>query len=247
MALIVIPARYASTRLPGKPLLDETGVPLVVHVLERARRARRAERVVVATDDPRILEAVRAAGGEAVMTSSDHRSGTDRVAEAVRDLPGDVVVNLQGDEPDIDPDHVDALVDAVLSDESIAMATVAAPLDPGDATNENVVKVVLDRAGRALYFSRSPLPFVRNAGAAVPLRHAGIYAFRRDALLRFVSIAPTPLETTESLEQLRALESGMAIRVVVVDDVAPGIDTPADYAAFVKRRKNREARGTQDS
>jgi 3-deoxy-manno-octulosonate cytidylyltransferase (CMP-KDO synthetase) len=239
MALFVIPARFGSTRLPGKPLLSETGRPLVVHVLENAARARSADRVVVATDDERILAAVRDAGGEAVLTSPDHRSGTDRVAEAARGLPGGVVVNVQGDEPELDPEHLDRLVAALDADPEAGIATLAAPAGPGDDASPHVVKVVVAGSGRALYFSRSPIPYHRDE--AVPrLRHAGVYAFRREALEAFVRTPPTPLERAESLEQLRALESGVAVKVVVVDRVAPGIDTPEDYAAFVARRREKE-------
>jgi 3-deoxy-manno-octulosonate cytidylyltransferase (CMP-KDO synthetase) len=237
MAILVIPARYGSTRLPGKPLLSETGRPLVVHVLENASRARCAERVVVATDDARILEAVRAAGGEAVLTAGRHQSGTDRVAEAVAGLSGEFVVNVQGDEPEIDPGHLDRLVDALDRDPTVGIATLAAPCSREEATSPHVVKVVLDREGRALYFSRSPIPYDRDGGGVRWLRHAGVYAYRRATLEALVRTPPTPLERAESLEQLRALETGRAIRVVVVDRVVPGIDTREDYDAFVGRWK----------
>lgn len=178
------------------------------------------------------------------MTSRDHESGTDRVAEAAADLPGEIVVNVQGDEPELDPDHLDRLIGAVEDDEGCGLATLAAPIEKADLPDPNVVKVVIDTCGRALYFSRAPIPHERRSGQAVALRHAGVYAFRRGVLARFVDIPPTPLERAESLEQLRAIESGIPIRVVVVDRVAPGIDTPGDYAAFLARLER--SRGKQD-
>jgi 3-deoxy-manno-octulosonate cytidylyltransferase (CMP-KDO synthetase) len=239
VALIVIPARYGSTRLPGKPLLPAAGRPIIVHVLARAWRASCADRVIVATDDQRIVDAVADAGGEAVLTREDHCSGTDRVAEAVADIEGDIVVNVQGDEPEIRPDHIDLLVRAIEEDDDIGMATIAAPIvgpeGSADAENPNVVKVVVDARGRALYFSREPIPHHREATTSPRLRHCGIYAYRRETLEALVRTEPTPLERSESLEQLRALETGHDIRVVVVDRVAPGIDTQEDYAAFLRR------------
>jgi len=230
-------------RLPGKPLLAESGKPLVVHTLESARRARCAARVVVATDDARIAAAVRAAGGEAAMTSPDCRSGTDRVAEAARGIPGeDLVLNCQGDEPEVDPAALDALAAAMEADPAIEMGTLAAPLGAeSEAAAPQVVKVVSDARGFALYFSRSPIPFRRDpAGPARALRHVGVYAFRRAFLERFASLPATPLERTESLEQLRALENGVRIRVVPVDRAPPGVDTREDYDAFVRRRRERK-------
>jgi 3-deoxy-manno-octulosonate cytidylyltransferase (CMP-KDO synthetase) len=231
-----------ATRLPGKPLLAETGKPLVVHTLEAARGARRAKRVVVATDDERIAAAVRAAGGEAAMTSPACRSGTDRVAEAARGIPGeDVVLNLQGDEPEIDPADLDALAAAMESDPSIEMGTLAAPLGPGEDALPSVVKVVVDARGFALYFSRAAIPFRRDpAGPAPALRHVGVYAYRRAFLERFAKMEETPLERTEVLEQLRALENGVRIRVVAAERAPPGIDTREDYEAFVRRRRERK-------
>ena len=243
MALIVIPARMGSERLPGKPLLAETGKPLVVHTLESARRARCAKRVVVATDDERIAAAVRAAGGEAAMTSPACRTGTDRVAEAARAIPGeDLVLNCQGDEPEVDPAALDALADAMEKDRAIEMGTLAAPIaDEAEAAAPQVVKVVADARGLALYFSRAPIPFRRDAaGPARTMRHVGVYAFRRAFLDRFASLPATPLEKTEMLEQLRALENGARIRVVPVDRAPPGVDTREDYEAFVRRRRERK-------
>jgi len=245
-AIVIIPARYASTRLPGKPLLDRTGKPLIQHVVEAVRPARCVESVVVATDDQRIAAAVTAFGGEVVMTSADCRSGTDRLAQAADLMAlGDdaVVVNVQCDEPEMAPQHVDRLVD-LLERSKADMATLASPLPAGQASDPNRVKVVLDRQGYALYFSRSPIPFDRDGAApAGYLLHLGIYAYRVGFLARYAAMAPTPAEQAEKLEQLRALEYGRRIAVGVVDHYAAGIDTPADYEAFVARC----ARGQQRS
>lgn len=223
IVLAVIPARFESHRLPGKPLADIAGKPMVQHVYERAS-ASAVDRVVVATDDVRIRDAVSAFGGEAVMTRSDHVSGTDRVHEAAgRALagPGDIIVNVQGDEPLLDPTLVDRLVEAVRDGADVA--TAATPV--ADAADPNVVKVVCDASGHALYFSREPIP---HGGPY--LQHLGVYAFRRDALERFVTTSPGRLERIERLEQLRVLESGGRIRVVLVDRAHPSVDTPADLA-----------------
>jgi 3-deoxy-manno-octulosonate cytidylyltransferase (CMP-KDO synthetase) len=241
MALIVIPARMGSQRLPGKPLLAETGKPLVVHTLEAVRHCARASRVVVATDDEAIAAAVRAAWGEAILTSRDCRSGTDRVAEAAAKAPGDdLVLNVQGDEPEIDPAALDALAAAMEEDPSLEMGTLAGPLGEGDEERTGVVKVVTDAKGCALYFSRAPIPFRRDpSGPAPRLRHIGVYAYRRALLARFSAMEETPLERTEMLEQLRALEHGVRIRVVETLHAPPGIDTREDYDAFVRRWKER--------
>jgi len=243
LALIVIPARMGATRLPGKPLLAETGKPLVVHTLEAVRHCTRAARVVVATDDERIASAVRAAWGEAILTSPDCRSGTDRVAEAARAIAGEeIVVNVQGDEPEVDPASLDALISAMEGDLTIPMATLAAPiLSDEELAAPSVVKVVVDQKGDAIYFSRAPIPFARDPlGPARPRRHVGVYAYRRAFLQRFAAMEATPLERTEVLEQLRALENGIRIRVVAADRAPPGIDTPEDYRAFVQRWKERK-------
>jgi 3-deoxy-manno-octulosonate cytidylyltransferase (CMP-KDO synthetase) len=232
----VIPARYASTRLPGKPLLAETGKPLIRHVYEQVRACAAVDRVLVATDDERILEAVRGFGGEAVMTSLHHPSGTDRIAEAVRDVECARVLNVQGDEPEIEPDLLEALVG--LLDEGAEMATLAAPFsDPKDALLSSRVKVVIDRHHNALYFSRSRIPHA-NGSAAPALLHLGLYGYTRTFLLRYVTLDRTPLEQAERLEQLRALEHGYKIKVGIVRQPSRGgIDTPEDYAAFVRRVK----------
>lgn len=238
---IVIPARFASTRLPGKPLLDLGGAPMIVRVLERVQ-ALGARSVCVATDHEGVRDAVRAAGGEVVMTRADHPSGTDRLAE-VAQLQGwdedDIVVNVQGDEPLIDPASVCAVARALAADAEASIATVAHRLSATeDAFNPNVVKVVCDAAGRALYFSRAPIPWARDDFAATPavlpaelvmMRHVGLYAYRVSFLRRYASLAPSPLEHWEALEQLRALWHGYRIQVLELASAPPaGVDTEAD-------------------
>jgi len=230
---VIIPARYASTRLPGKPLLAIAGKPLVQHVWERCSAIKGVDTVVVATDDLRIAEAAFAFGAEVAMTSAKHRSGTDRVAEVASKLRGCThVINVQGDEPLIDPKLVARLAKAMAADAKIEMITAANALESSDdIVNPNIVKVVIDRAGDALYFSRSPIPFVRNDGVKpIFLRHQGIYGYTTKFLLRFVKWKPGVLEQAESLEQLRALENGAKIRVVQTGHAAVGVDTPADVA-----------------
>jgi 3-deoxy-manno-octulosonate cytidylyltransferase (CMP-KDO synthetase) len=227
----VIPARFSSTRLPGKALVDIEGVPMVVRVWRRTVSARALNRVVVATDDERIASAVAAAGGEAMMTSPAHRSGTDRIAEVAARMPAGIYVNVQGDLPFIDPADLDALAAPMNADADIAMATLATPIvDAAEWHNPNVVKVVCDERGDALYFSRAPIPWPREgiAPPAEALRHIGVYAYRRDFLLRFAELRPGVLEALEKLEQLRALERGFRIRVVA--SVAPSleVDTAED-------------------
>lgn len=235
-AVAVIPARFASTRLPGKPLLDRTGKPLIVHVLERAAKARLVQRVIVATDDRRIAEAVESRGHSAVMTRQDHPNGTSRIAEVATRLDAavDIVVNVQGDEPLIDPELIDLLVER-LGAGAEPMATVASPFATGEnAGDPNIVKVVVDRRGRAMYFSRSPIPFDRDgAGKVPPLKHVGIYGYRRSFLPVYVGLPVTPLEDAEKLEQLRALEHGHAIAVIQRRVEHHGIDTPEQYENFV--------------
>ena len=235
--LIVIPARYASTRFPGKPLADLWGKPLIQHVYERACRVSLASRVVVATDDERIAAAVRAIGGEVAMTRGDHPSGTDRVAEVASGAEADLVVNLQGDEPLIDSEMVNAAILPLVGDASICMGTLCCPIDEAsDLADPNVVKVVLDKDGFALYFSRLPIPFVRDSGTDVTrYRHIGLYVYRREFLLELAKMVPTPLERAERLEQLRALEHGCRIRVVAVPAASPGVDTPNDLAQIKLR------------
>ncbi len=227
----ILPARWGSTRFPGKPLHIIAGKPLIQHVWERCKSATSLSALLVATDDERIAAAVTAFGGKAVMTSPDHPTGTDRLAEAVTAIPHAThVLNIQGDEPLIDPDLIDGLAHALIDDPDLEMVTAANPLDPFDpaVTDPNVVKVVLGKNGHALYFSRSPVPFFRNPTADLPvLRHKGIYGYRRDFLVTFVTWPPSPLERAESLEQLRALENGASIRVIITSDSSPGVDTPA--------------------
>ncbi|MFH0979979.1 MAG: 3-deoxy-manno-octulosonate cytidylyltransferase [Planctomycetota bacterium] len=239
-AVAVIPARFASTRFPAKALAKDTGRYLIQHVYEQTRAARCIGRVIVATDDQRIVDAVRSFGGEAVMTRSDHESGTDRVAEVAQGLDCAVVVNVQGDEPEIEPAALDRLV-SLFDQPDCQIATLACPfaaVPGGDPADPNAVKVVRDHRGRALYFSRACIPFARDgryAPEAGPLLHLGTYAYRREFLLRLAALPPTALERTERLEQLRVLEHGYDIFVALVERAAVGIDTPEDYAAFVKR------------
>lgn len=229
--LCVIPARYASTRLPGKPLADICGKPMICRVWERARRAEKPERVIVATDDQRIYDAVRKDGGEAMLTRTDHPTGTDRLAEVAQAHGAvDLIVNVQGDEPLIEPSVIDELIALFEADENLQMATVMTRMeDEEEQKNPNNVKVVVDKLGYALYFSRSLLPYPRAAAAPV-YKHIGIYAYRRDFLLHYARLAPTPLEKAESLEQLRALENGYGIRVLETASRFIGVDTPEDLA-----------------
>ncbi len=239
----IIPARYASKRLPGKPLLAETGKPLVQHVVEAVREAKRVEAVYVATDDRRIAEAVESFAGRAVLTRDDHASGTDRLAEAAETLglaDEDVVVNVQGDEPEMEPDYIDRLVE-LLIDSGAPMATLAAPLDAAAAESPDNVKLVLAADASAMYFSRAKIPHDRDGQGARYLLHMGIYAYRKRFLVEFASMPPTPAERIERLEQLRALENGHRIAVAVVGSAPAGIDTSEDYAAFVERLKAKPA------
>lgn len=226
----VIPARYASSRFPGKALADIAGKPMIQWVYERASQARCLQRLLVATDDERIAQAVRRFGGEVVMTSPEHPSGTDRLAEAVRDVPCDVVVNVQGDEPLIDPRAIEQAVQPLLEDATMVMSTLATPITSEDVWRDpNVVKVVTDANGFALYFSRSSIPYHRDGTPPLnALHHIGLYVYRRDFLLRFAALSPTPLEQLERLEQLRVLENGGRIKVVVTDYTAIGVDTAED-------------------
>jgi 3-deoxy-manno-octulosonate cytidylyltransferase (CMP-KDO synthetase) len=234
----VIPARFASTRLPGKPLLAETGKPLIQHVYEQVRKVAALDRIVVATDDERILQAVKAFGGEAVMTSNRHPTGTDRIAEAVKNIECAKVVNVQGDEPEIEPELIETLIG--LLDQDAEMATLAVPFgNPQDALLSHRVKVVIDRHHNALYFSRSRIPY-SNGNPSPALLHLGLYGYTKAFLQRYVTLDSTPLEQAEKLEQLRALEHGYKIKVGIVKAKAwGGIDTPEDYAAFVKRLRER--------
>ena len=232
--LAIIPARHASVRFPGKPLTPIAGRPMIQHVVERVRRAERVSRVVVATDEASIKSAVESFGGEAILTRRDHRTGTDRVAEVAAHLPAEIYVNVQGDEPLIDPGTVDAVVSAMLEDESVQVATPCTMISQSsDIMDPNVVKVVRDFEGNALYFSRAPIPWVRDTGETVAARHwkhLGLYAFRREALVEFPTLPPGDLERLEQLEQLRWLENGFRIRVVETDYDAVSVDVPGDVA-----------------
>ena len=226
----IIPAHYGSTRLEGKVLADIAGKPMIQHVYERACQAETLQDLLVATDDQRIMDIVAGFGGQVVMTSAEHKSGTDRVAEVAQDRACDVVINIQGDEPLIDPAAIDAAVQPFIADSSLAMSTLSTPIRSLRAhLDPSVVKVVVDADGFALYFSRAPVPFFRlDTDAPWPLKHIGLYGYRRQTLLWLASLPPTPLEKTERLEQLRALENGCQIKVIEVDYSPIGVDTPED-------------------
>ncbi len=243
---IVIPARYASSRLPAKPLLRETGKYLIQHVYERACESK-AHVAVVATDDQRIFDAVKSFGGNVMMTRDDHPSGTDRVAEVAQQLDADIIVNLQGDEPMIEPGTLDLVARLLEDDREAVMATLAVPIRSLEAWRDpNCVKVVCDKVGRALYFSRSPIPFVRDGepdfATARFLQHLGLYAYRRDFLLELAKLPPEPIEVSEKLEQLRVLALGYRIQVGIVPHAHRGVDTPADYARFVAAYQSNNAK-----
>ena len=224
---IVIPARYASTRLPGKPLADILGKPMVQHVYERAMQVPGAHAVLVATDDTRVADAVHAFGGRCVMTSPDHPSGTDRLAEVMTHVEADVYINLQGDEPLVRPADIAKLAAGMWADPTVQVGTLCHPIAADEATNPNTVKVVLATNGDALYFSRSPIPYPRDGGnVARYLKHVGVYAFRRDVLATYASLPQPMIELAEKLEQLRLLAAGMRIRAFEVEPTGPGVDTP---------------------
>ncbi|HTE19417.1 MAG TPA: 3-deoxy-manno-octulosonate cytidylyltransferase [Armatimonadota bacterium] len=227
-AVAIIPARYASTRFPGKPLVHIAGRPMIEHVYRRASQAKLVDEVWVATDDARIFATVEAFGGRVLMTRDDHPSGTDRIAEAAEHLQCDVVVNVQGDEPLLEPDEIDAVVAPFAANPELVMTTAATPItDPADAAAPSVVKVVVDRDGYALYFSRLPLPYYRS-GSGAHLKHLGLYAYRKTFLQRYAALVPTPLEQAEALEQLRVLENGYRILVVPTPHDAVSVDVPED-------------------
>jgi 3-deoxy-manno-octulosonate cytidylyltransferase (CMP-KDO synthetase) len=236
--VVVIPARFGSTRLPGKPLVSLAGKPMIQRVYERARMAKKVDRVIVATDDERIVKAVETFGGEARMTRADHRTGTERVAEVAAHVEGEVFVNVQGDEPLLDPVAVDTAVNALLEEVPAMIATVATPIKTAaDIMDPNVVKTVLDFDGNALYFSRAPIPWVRDTASKVQVRHLkhlGLYVFQRDALLEYPTLPQGDLERVEQLEQLRWLENGWKIRVAEVEHDAVSVDVPEDVARVEK-------------
>jgi 3-deoxy-manno-octulosonate cytidylyltransferase (CMP-KDO synthetase) len=241
--IIVIPARFASVRFPGKPLAEILGKPMIQYVLEGARQAKHAAQVLVATEDERIKKAVEAAGGEAVMTRADHRTGTDRIAEVAAHVPADIYINVQGDEPLIDPETIDAVATAMLEDESIQLATPCSAItQKNDIMDPNVVKVVRDFDGNGLYFSRAPIPWVRDTGARVAAshwKHIGLYGYRRDTLLEFPTLPPGELERIEQLEQLRWLENGFHMRVVETEYDPVSVDVPADIEKVQKILRER--------
>ena len=230
--LCVIPARFASTRLPGKPLKDVAGKPMICRVYDRAAQAKTLSGVVVATDDERILRAVEENGGRAMMTAKDHPTGTDRLAEVAAAYPDvDLIINVQGDEPLIEPSLIDELGRAFEEDDDLRMATVMTPIaEESEQKNPNNVKVVTDKNGYALYFSRSLLPYPRNDAGTPVYKHIGIYAYRRNFLLSYAKMEPTLLERAESLEQLRALENGYKIKCIKTNARFVGVDTPEDLA-----------------
>jgi 3-deoxy-manno-octulosonate cytidylyltransferase (CMP-KDO synthetase) len=244
---IIIPARYSSSRLPGKPLLRQTGKYLIQHVYERACRANCADSVIVATDDPRIVAAVENFGGRVMMTRRDHPSGTDRVAEVAEKIDADVLINLQGDEPLVEPASLDLLAGLLLSNPTADVATLAVPLHSVQQwQNPNCVKVVCDTRGRALYFSRSAIPHIRDGKpdftARPPqfLQHLGLYAYRRRFLMQLAQMPPAPLEQLEKLEQLRVLAGGSAIQVGIVEHPGFGVDTYEDYERFVMMYRGKQ-------
>ena len=225
----VIPARYGSTRLPGKPLADIGGKPMIQRVYEQAEKAKKPEMIIVATDDKRVFDAVESFGGHGVMTNPNHPTGTDRLAEVVSQFDDiDVVINIQGDEPLIDAEIIDRLASLFEADPSLKMATVATPLFPEEYDEPSAVKVICNKKSDAMYFSRSLIPYPRHDFVNKPLKHIGIYAYGRDFLLNYAKMKPTGAEQTESLEQLRALENGYTIRVITTDKRFVGVDTPED-------------------
>jgi len=222
---IVIPARYGSTRLPGKPLADIAGKPMIQHVYERAGQITNAHVVVVATDDERVAQAVRSFGGEYIITSSDHPSGTDRLAEVMKSIDADIYINLQGDEPLVRPEDIDTLIRGMMTDASVQVGTLCHPIDAREAANPNSVKVVLANSGNALYFSRSLIPYPRENEAANYLKHVGVYAYRKHVVAEYSKLPQPMMEEAEKLEQLRLLAAGYCIRAFEVAPTAPGVDT----------------------
>ena len=243
--LVCIPARYGSTRFPAKVLAKDTGKFLIQHTWEQACLARLVDKVIIAADDKRIAAAANTFGAECILTSAEHKSGTDRIAEAVADIDVDIVVNLQADEPEIDPENIDYLAQLLIKNPDYQMATLAADFRSAEQiADPNIIKVVIDRAGQAIYFSRAPIPYDREKSGVGKvqqyLRHIGIYAYRKEFLLKITASPQTPLEKTEKLEQLRAIENGYSILVGKVEHTCDGIDTPQQYAEFVKRYSRKD-------
>jgi len=250
-AIAIIPARYGSTRLPGKPLIDILGRPMIQHVWERVKRSNEIERVIVATDDERVYNVVKGFGGEVHLTSKNHLTGTDRIAEVVRGLPfyTDIIVNIQGDEPLIEPDMVDQVVKILIDDHKASIGTLCRKIgDIKEIMDPNIVKVVFDKECFALYFSRSPIPYYRDDEQGlktqdsrlknVYYKHLGIYSYRRDVLLRLSSMKPNNLENAERLEQLRALENGLRIKVEQTEGDTIGVDTEEDLERVRRRLRS---------
>ena len=243
--IAVIPARYGSSRFEGKVLANDTGKYLVQHTWERARQARTINQVFIATDDPRVQQACRQFGASCVMTRADHQSGTDRIAEAVADMEADMIVNLQADEPEIDPGYIDRTAALLVEHPDADMATLLAPFESAEQVNNpNIVKAITDTHGRAIYFSRSIMPYDRQAGGigtpGIYKRHMGIYAYRKSFLMEFTQLAPSFLEQTEKLEQLRAIENGFTIQTALVEKTWDGIDTAEQYREFVRRYRQKK-------
>ena len=238
--IVVIPARYGSSRFAGKVLARETGKYLVQHTYERALCAKSVDQALIATDDQRVKDASAEFRGDCVMTSVAHQSGTDRIAEAVADIDADIIVNLQADEPEIDSSYIDLVAGLLAGNPDASMATLLAPFETADdVSNPNIVKCITDLTGRAIYFSRSAIPYDRNAGGVGEVgcfkRHLGIYAYRKDFLMEYTSLKPSFLEQREKLEQLRAIENGYTILTGMVDKAWDGVDTEEQYQAFVRR------------
>ncbi len=245
--IVCIPARYSSTRFPGKVLAKDTGKFLVQHTYERALQAKTPDNIIIAADNQKIVDAAESFGAEAVLTSTEHKSGTDRIAEAVSKIQADIVINLQADEPEIEPENIDFLAQLLiktqnskLKTENYQMATLAAEFENKEQiADPNIVKVVTDSSGRAIYFSRAPIPYDRETGGvgnqSLYLRHIGTYAYRKDFLMKITALPQTKLEKIEKLEQLRAIENGFAILVGKVKHTCDGIDTPEQYKSFVER------------
>jgi 3-deoxy-manno-octulosonate cytidylyltransferase (CMP-KDO synthetase) len=241
--LACIPARYSSSRLPGKVLAKDTGKFLIQHTYERACLARLVEEVIIAADDERIVEAAKSFGAKCVMTSPEHKSGTDRIAEAAAGIDAEIIINVQGDEPEIDPANIDYLVELLFENPDCQMATLAAGFEKVEQISDpNIVKVIMDERGRAIYFSRSVIPYDREKGGVGEvgqyLRHLGIYAYRKKFLEKITTLPQSRLEKIEKLEQLRAIENGFGIIVGKVTHTCDGIDTAFQYEAFVKRYKD---------
>ena len=239
--MAVIPARLASTRLEAKVLLDIAGKPMIQYVFESVKESSLIDGIVIACDDERVMKVVQDFGAKAVMTSKDHLSGSDRIAEVVRDEDVDIVVNVQGDEPLIEAGAIDDLVRAITSDENCPMATLIKPIeDSNDIDNPNVVKVIVDCQGDAIYFSRSRIPFNRGTNSGVYYKHLGIYIYRKEFLMKYISLPVSVLEQTESLEQLRVIEAGYKIKTVITTMEIIGVDTREDLERVKKEIENRK-------